>query len=88
MTWLYNKTNNNALISAYLLHASSNAWTLLLLTNVVPGEAVSTFDTSLFILSTIMVFIAGLFTVLISKGKLGFKQNTLAKLSINTLSKY
>jgi len=73
MTLLYNRTNKSALLSGYLLHASFNAWALILLTNVLPGEVIPAFDTPLFILSSITILITGLLVVIKTKGKLGYK---------------
>ena len=75
MTYVYNKTNKSAFISGYLFHAFFNTWTLLLLTNAIPGEDLTVFDSALFKLTAIVVLATGIEFVIVTKGKLGYKEN-------------
>jgi membrane protease YdiL (CAAX protease family) len=71
MAWVYNKTNKSALISGYLFHTAFNVWPFVLLTNAVPGEALPAFDTTLFIVNAIVVTLAAVILVIVTKGRLG-----------------
>jgi len=72
MTWTYNKTNKSSLIAGYLFHTAFNTWSLVLLTNAIPGEPTPAFDTSLFIAASVVVALAGVAALVATKGKLGF----------------
>jgi membrane protease YdiL (CAAX protease family) len=72
MTWVYNKTGKSALISGYLFHTAFNVWPFILLTNAVPGEALPAFDTTLFIVNGIIVALAAIMLVVVTKGQLGY----------------
>ena len=73
MTWAYNNTNKSSLIAGYLFHTAFNTWTLVLLTNAIPGEPTPAFDTTLFIIASVIVALAGVVVLVATKGKLGFK---------------
>ena len=72
MTWVYNHTNKSALIAGYLFHTAFNTWSLVLLTNAIPGEPTPAFDTALFIAASVVVALAGAVVLVVTKGKLGF----------------
>jgi len=72
MTWAYNNTNKSSLIAGYLFHTAFNTWSFVLLTNAIPGEPTPTFDTSLFIVASAVVALAGVVVLVATKGKLGF----------------
>lgn len=73
MTWVFNRTNGSSLIAGWLLHAFFNAWTLLLLTNSIPGEALPLFDIMLFKINTVVLLVVSLVIVFGTKGKLGYR---------------
>ena len=54
------------------LPVESLAILLILLTNAIPGEPPTTFDTSLFIVASVVVVLAGGVVLTATKGKLGF----------------
>jgi membrane protease YdiL (CAAX protease family) len=72
MTWTYNHTNKSSLIAGYLFHTAFNTWSLVLLTNAIPGESLAAFDTTLFIVTSVVVALAGVVVLVVTKGKLGF----------------
>lgn len=76
MTYVYNKTNKSAFLAGYLFHAVFNAWTLILLTNAIPGEDLPTFDNTLFIISGTVVLLVGIILAIVTKGKLGYKNSS------------
>jgi len=71
MTWVYNHTGKSALIAGYLFHTAFNTWSLVLLTNAIPGEPLPPFDMTLFIVASMVVALAGVGVVVATKGKLG-----------------
>jgi len=75
MTWVYNHTNKSSLIAGYLFHTAFNTWSLVLLTNAIPGEPSPAFDTTLFIVASVVVALAGVVVLVVTKGKLGFKDD-------------
>jgi len=75
MTWAYNNTNKSSLIAGYLFHTAFNTWSLVLLTNAIPGELLPVFDTTLFIIVSMIVALAGVVVLVATKGKLGFKDD-------------
>lgn len=75
MTWVYNRTNQSALVSGYLFHVAFNAWALVLLTDAVPGQGFPAFDTPLFIIAALVVAFFGLLIVLRTGGRLGYELN-------------
>jgi len=72
MTYVYNTTNKSSLISGYLFHTAFNFWSLVLLTNAIPGEDFPIFDTNLFILASVIVAFAGAGAIFKTKGRLGY----------------
>jgi membrane protease YdiL (CAAX protease family) len=72
MTWAYNNTNKSSLIAGYLFHTAFNTWSLVLLTNAIPGELPPAFDTTLFIVASVVVALAGVAVLVATKGQLGF----------------
>jgi membrane protease YdiL (CAAX protease family) len=72
MAWVYNKTNKSALISGYLFHTAFNVWPFVLLTNAVPGETFTAFDTRLFIVNAVVVALAGAIVAAVTRGRLGY----------------
>ncbi|WP_430885948.1 lysostaphin resistance A-like protein [Fusibacter sp. JL216-2] len=73
MTWIYNKTNGNALISGYVFHGAMNVSTLVVLTNVRQlGTGFPVFDTKLFILSSVVTAIFAMILIIKTKGRLGY----------------
>ena len=72
MAWVYNKTKKSALISGYLFHTAFNVWPSILLTNAMPGEAPPALDTTLFIVNAVVVALAAVILVVVTKGKLGY----------------
>ncbi|MGD8406795.1 MAG: CPBP family intramembrane metalloprotease [Anaerolineales bacterium] len=72
MTWTYNNTNKSSLIAGYLFHTMFNTWSLILLTNAILGESPAAFDTTLFIVASVIVALAGVAVLVVTKGKLGF----------------
>jgi len=75
MTWAYNHTNKSSLIAGYLFHTAFNTWSLVLLTNAIPGEPTPAFDTALFIAASVIVALAGVVVLVMTKGKLGFNDD-------------
>ena len=75
MTWVYNRTDQSALISGYLFHVAFNAWALMLLTDAVPGEDFPLFDTTLFVIAAVVVTLFSLVIVLRTGGRLGYSPN-------------
>jgi membrane protease YdiL (CAAX protease family) len=74
MTWAYNNTGKSSLIAGYLFHTAFNTWTLVLLTNVIPGESSPpAFDTTLFIVVSVVVALAGVVVSVATKGQLGYR---------------
>jgi membrane protease YdiL (CAAX protease family) len=78
MTWAYNHTNRSSLIAGYLFHTAFNTWSLVLLTNAIPGETPTAFDTALFIVASVVVALAGVVVLVITKGKLGFHDDIVS----------
>jgi len=74
MTWVYNNTNKSSLIAGYLFHTAFNTWSLVMLTNAIPGELSQVFDTTLFIMASVIVTLAGAVVLVVTKGKLGFNE--------------
>ncbi len=74
MTWAYNNTGKSSLIAGYLFHAAFNTWTLVLLTNAIPGEPPLAFDTTLSIVASVVVALAGVVVLIATKGKLGLSK--------------
>jgi membrane protease YdiL (CAAX protease family) len=72
MTWTYNNTGKSSLIAGYLFHTAFNTWSLVLLTNAIPGEPTPSFDLTLFIVASVAVALAGVAVVVATKGNLGF----------------
>ena len=75
MTWVYNNTNKSSLIAGYLFHTAFNTWSLVLLTNAIPGEPLPAFETTLFIIVSFVVALAGAFVLAATKGKLGLNDD-------------
>jgi membrane protease YdiL (CAAX protease family) len=75
MTWAYNHTNKSSLIAGYLFHTAFNTWSLVLLTNAIPGEPTPAFDTALFVVASVIVALAGVIVLVVTKGKLGFNDD-------------
>lgn len=73
MTWVYNHANKSSLIAGYLFHTAFNTWSLVLLTNTIPGESLPAFDKTLFILASIVVTLGASAVLAITKGQLGFQ---------------
>jgi membrane protease YdiL (CAAX protease family) len=72
MTWVYNNTGKSSLIAGYLFHTAFNTWALVLLTNAIPGKPPPAFDTTLFIVASVVVALAAVVMLVATKGKLGF----------------
>jgi membrane protease YdiL (CAAX protease family) len=72
MAWVYNKTDKSVLIAGYLFHTAFNVWPFILLTNAVPGEPLPVFDTVLFIINALIVFLAGVILAVATSGQLGY----------------
>ncbi|HSG41932.1 MAG TPA: CPBP family intramembrane glutamic endopeptidase [Anaerolineales bacterium] len=72
MTWAYNRTGKSSLIAGYLFHTAFNTWTLVLLTNAIPGEPTPPLDATLFIVAGVVVALAGIGVAIATKGKLGY----------------
>ena len=72
MTWAYNNTNKSSLIAGYLFHTAFNTWSLVVLTNAIPGEPPQVFDTTLFIVASVVVALAGVAVLVATKGQLDF----------------
>lgn len=75
MTYVYNHTNKSSLIAGYLFHTAFNFWAFSLLTNAIPGEPLPAFDTRLFLISSMVVAVAGAITLITTKGQLGYKSD-------------
>jgi membrane protease YdiL (CAAX protease family) len=73
MTWVYNRTNGSALVSGYLFHVTFNAWALMLLTDAIPGEGFPAFDTTLWLITAVVVALGGLLLAVGSGGRLGYE---------------
>lgn len=74
MTFVYNRTKKSALIAGYLFHAAFNFWSMVLLTDAIPGAELQAFDVNLFIVSSIVVALVALILVLMTKGRLGYTE--------------
>ncbi|MBW1902920.1 MAG: CPBP family intramembrane metalloprotease [Deltaproteobacteria bacterium] len=72
MTWAYNNTGKSSLIAGYLFHTAFNTWSLVMLTNAIPGDPPPVFDSTLFIVTGVIVALAGVAVVVATKGQLGF----------------
>lgn len=72
MTWVYNNTGKSSLIAGYLFHTAFNTWTLVVLTNAIPGEPLPALDQSLFIVAGVCVLLTAVVVLAVTKGKLGF----------------
>ena len=72
MTWVYNNTKKSALIAGYLFHTAFNTWSLVVLTNAIPGEPPPSFDTNLFIAASVVVALAGIAVLAATRGQLGY----------------
>ena len=75
MTWAYNNTGKSSLIAGYLFHTAFNTWSLVLLTNAIPGDPTPPFDVTLFIAASVVVALVGVGVVVATKGKLGLRDN-------------
>jgi len=73
MTWAYNNTNKSSLIAGYLFHTAFNTWSLVLLTDAIPGESLPAFDNTLFIVAGLAVALAAVVVVVATKRQLGFQ---------------
>lgn len=73
MTWTYNQTGKSSLIAGYLFHTAFNTWSLVLLTNAIPGEPLPVFDRSLFMITAVVVALAGTAIAIATRGKLGYQ---------------
>ena len=74
MTWVYNHTNKSSLIAGYLFHTAFNTWSLVVLTNAIPGEPLPVFDKPLFIVSSVVVALGAAVVLAATKGQLGFQK--------------
>jgi len=74
ITWVYNNTNKSSLIAGYLFHTAFNTWSLVLLTNAIPGEPLPAFDKPLFIVASVIVALAAAVVLVATKGQLGFQK--------------
>ena len=72
MAWVYNRTNKSALIAGYLFHTAFNVWPFVLLTNAVPGETFTAFDTRLFVVNAVVVALVGAIVAGVTGGQLGY----------------
>jgi len=77
MTWVYNDTNKSSLIAGYLFHTAFNTWSLVLLTNAIPGEPLPVFDKPLFIVAAVIVALGGGVVLVATKGQLGFQKKSV-----------
>lgn len=75
MTWVFNSTKGSSLMSGWLLHGSFNIWTLLILTNAVPGEDLPALDIGLFMANMFIVSFVSIIILIRTKGKLGYNKN-------------
>lgn len=73
MTWAYNKTNKSSLIAGYLFHTAFNTWSLVVLTNAIPGQPLPVFDASLFVITAVTVALTGVVVAVATRGRLGFR---------------
>lgn len=76
MTWAYNNTGKSSLIAGYLFHTAFNTWSLVVLTNAIPGEPLPAFDKALFIIAGVVVALTGIVILAATKGQLGFRSET------------
>ena len=76
MTYVYNNAKKSALIAGYLFHAAFNFWSMVLLTNAMPGAELEGFDVNLFVLSSVVVALAALILVLTTKGRIGYSEQS------------
>lgn len=72
MTWVYNSTGKSSLLAGYLVHAMFNTWPIVFLTNMVPGEPFPVFDVALFRVAPVVVALAAIILVLVTRGRLGY----------------
>jgi len=66
-----NNTNKSSLIAGYLFNASVNFWTIRLLTDAIPDQPMSQFDTALFVIVAFVVALAAVILIIRTKGQLG-----------------
>jgi len=74
MTWAYNHTNKSSLIAGYLFHTAFNTWSLVVLTNAIPGEPLPAFDKPLFIVTGVVVALGAAVVLVATRGQLGFQK--------------
>lgn len=74
MTWVYNHTNKSSLIAGYLFHTAFNTWSLVMLTNAIPGEPLPPFDKPLFIIASVVVALGAALVLVVTRGQLGFQK--------------
>ncbi|NMC13549.1 MAG: CPBP family intramembrane metalloprotease [Chloroflexi bacterium] len=80
MTWVYNKTKGSLLVGGFIYHNADNFWGTVLLTQATMSTALSGSDPAhvdlrLWIISTLVGFMAALLVAVITKGNLGFEKN-------------
>jgi membrane protease YdiL (CAAX protease family) len=73
MTWAYNNSGKSSLIAGYLFHTAFNTWSLVFLTNAIPGQPLPVFDKTLFVIAAVVVALTGAVVVAATKGQLGFR---------------
>jgi membrane protease YdiL (CAAX protease family) len=76
MTWAYNHTNKSSLIAGYLFHTAFNTWSLVMLTDAIPGEPLPVFDKTLFVVAGVVVALAAAAVLAATKGQLGYQSET------------
>ena len=73
MTWAYNHTNKSSLMAGYLFHTAFNTWSLVVLTNAIPGDPLPVFDKTLFNVAGVVVALGAAVVLVATKGQLGFR---------------
>jgi len=76
MTWAYNHTNKSALIAGYLFHTAFNTWSLVVLTDAIPGDPLPIFDQTLFVVASVVVALISAFVLAATRGQLGYRSET------------
>jgi membrane protease YdiL (CAAX protease family) len=74
MTWTDNNSGKSSLIAGYLFHTAFNTWSLVLLTNAIPGEPLQVFDRALFISAAVVVALGATAALVATRGQLGFQK--------------
>lgn len=74
MTWVYNRSGKSSLVSGVIMHVAMNYWPFILLTDIIPGQTLPVIDSSLWIVTAIVVAAFGVGVSVATKGNLGYQK--------------